>query len=117
MNELASKLAELLDITVKQAIELYPVLRGQYIWYVTLDNIISVAAVGALIICVLIFFFGIGWSMEALPYSLESDEEKTKKLFVVLLEVLGACIIVAVIGSVASVVVAPDLNFILQVLS
>ena len=116
MNELASKLAELLDITVKQAIELYPVLRGQYIWYVTLDNIISVAVVGALIIGVLIFFFGVFWSAGALPDSLKDDEEKTKKVVVVLLKGLAIAVVVAIIGSVASVVVAPDLNFILRVL-
>lgn len=33
MEELAVKIAELLDISVQGAIDLYPVIRSQYIWY------------------------------------------------------------------------------------
>lgn len=116
MNELAGKLAELLDITVKQAIELYPVLRTQYVWYVILENIIITAGLVMTIIGIFIFIFAAGWIVGVLPDSLESDEEKTKRLFVVLLKVLAASVIIVVLGSVSSAIVAPDLNFILRVL-
>ena len=39
MNELAVKIAELLDITVESAVELYPVIRGQFMWYSVLGSV------------------------------------------------------------------------------
>lgn len=45
MEELASKIAETLDISVKAAIDMYPVIRGQFIWYEVLDSVISWALV------------------------------------------------------------------------
>lgn len=39
MEELAVKIAELLDISVQGAIDLYPVIRSQYIWYSLCQNI------------------------------------------------------------------------------
>lgn len=116
MNELASKLAELLDITVKQAIELYPVLRTQYIWYVILENIIITAGLVMTIIGIFIFILATVWIVGILPDSLESDEEKTKKLFVLLLKILAASVVIVILGSVSSAVVASDLRFILRVL-
>lgn len=38
MNELAVKISELLDITVESAVELYPVIRGQFMWYSALGR-------------------------------------------------------------------------------
>ena len=38
MNELAVKISELLDITVESAVELYPVIRGQFMWYSALGK-------------------------------------------------------------------------------
>jgi hypothetical protein len=38
MNELAVKISELLDITVDSAVELYPVIRGQFMWYSALGK-------------------------------------------------------------------------------
>ena len=39
MNELAVKISELLDITVESAVELYPVIRGQFMWYSALGKV------------------------------------------------------------------------------
>lgn len=38
MSELAVKISELLDITVESAVELYPVIRGQFMWYSALGK-------------------------------------------------------------------------------
>lgn len=38
MDELAVKISELLDITVDSAIELYPVIRVQFVWYSALGK-------------------------------------------------------------------------------
>lgn len=116
MEELASKLAELLNITVKSAVELYPLLRRQYMWYAAIGNVMDVAVVVAIIAGMLIFLFGVGWIIEELPNALDEDEEKMRKLFIVLLKTLIAAVVVAVISRVTSVIVAPDLNFILRLL-
>ena len=39
MEELAIKIAEMLDISVQGAIDIYPVIRGQYIWYEMLTTL------------------------------------------------------------------------------
>lgn len=39
MEELAVKIAELLDISVQGAIDLYPVIRSQFIWYSALGSV------------------------------------------------------------------------------
>ncbi|WP_373814652.1 hypothetical protein [Jeotgalibaca porci] len=39
MEELAIKIAETLDISVQAAIDMYPVIRSQFTWYLVLDNI------------------------------------------------------------------------------
>ena len=39
MEELAIKIAEVLDISVQGAIDIYPVIRGQYIWYEMLTTL------------------------------------------------------------------------------
>lgn len=41
MEEIMIKLAEMLEITVEAAVELYPVLRNQYIWYTAVDLVAS----------------------------------------------------------------------------
>lgn len=59
MEELAIKLAETLDISVQAAIDMYPVIRSQYIWYETLSSVmvwsvilglISMIAVGVTVV-------------------------------------------------------------------
>ena len=39
MEELAIKIAETLDISVQAAIDMYPVIRSQFIWYQAINNI------------------------------------------------------------------------------
>ena len=39
MEILATKIAELLDVTIEQAIALYPILRQQFVYYRVLDTI------------------------------------------------------------------------------
>ena len=45
MEELAIKIAEMLDISVQGAIDIYPVIRSQYIWYEALTRVGSWAII------------------------------------------------------------------------
>src|SRR5699024_11577522 len=45
MEELAIKIAETLDISVQGAIDMYPVIRSQYIWYAVLTSVTNWATV------------------------------------------------------------------------
>ena len=56
MEELAIKIAETLDISVQAAIDMYPVIRNQYIWYRVLTNVNAWALIlcfGSIIITVI----------------------------------------------------------------
>jgi len=58
MEELALKLAETLDISVQAAIDMYPVIKGQFVWYSMLTSVESWSVIlwfGSIIIT------GISW--------------------------------------------------------
>lgn len=116
MNELAVKLAELLDMTVQQAVKLYPVLRGQYIWY-SISTYIE--TFGSLLTVI----FGVGITTTAILWWIEKDwleEDKRDKAFKFMkwcaLGLLVGFIVIG-IANVMSVVLATDLNFILEFLN
>lgn len=116
MEELAIKIAETLDISVKAAIDMYPVIRGQYIWYETLNNVmiwsiilsfISIIAIGVTLV-IRDETQKFDWTTEEITDEWVSIEKVFKKA-------LMALVIFVVIGIVTSSVtpfLAPDVMLI-----
>lgn len=67
MDELALKLSDILDISMEAAVDLYPILREQYIWY-SLSESLSVFQFLA---------FSIGFILLAILFWLSLDGLKT----------------------------------------
>ena len=112
MEELASKIAETLDISVKAAIDMYPVIRGQFIWYETLHSVmiwsiilsfISIIAIGITIV--------IRDETQKYYYNTEEITKDWASIDKVFKKAMMALLVFIIIGIVANIVVpflAPD---------
>lgn len=112
MEELASKIAETLDISVKAAIDMYPLIRGQFIWYETLNNImiwsiilsfISIIVIGVTIV--------IRDETDKYEWNTEEITDEWVSIDKVFKKALMALLIFIIIGIVSNIVVpflAPD---------
>lgn len=102
MEELMLKLAELLDISVKGAIELYPILKEQYVWYSVMEVLF---VVGILIGIAGMIFIPILWMED-----LHEFIKKTAFLSV-------ASFVIALISYVSQILLAPDLHLIMKLIN
>lgn len=121
MEELAIKLAETLDISVQAAIDMYPVIRSQYIWYETLSTVtvwsvilglISTIAVGVTVV--------IRDDTSKYDWGSEEINEEWVDIDKAFKTALMALLIFVVIGIVASIVapfLAPDIMIIKDFIS
>lgn len=112
MEELAIKMAEYLEISVETAIELYPVLRSQFMVYMVLDRIgnvvftLSVLTFIATVIIgmIMLFLYAYAWDSE--------EEEAVKSLGLKIFKIAGPTFVVLqvvyILIMVIGVIFAPD---------
>ena len=116
MEELAIKLAETLDISVQAAIDMYPVIRGQYIWYAILTSVTNWATLlglGSLILTGVTLF--IRFDLDKYNWRNEEINEDWVNIDKVFKKASMALVIFVVIGIVTSVIIpflAPDIMII-----
>lgn len=116
MEELAIKLAETLDISVKAAIDLYPVIRSQYIWYETLESVISWALVIGFVSFILtgVTLF-IRFDLDKYDWRTEEINEDwviVDKVFKKAVLVLMVSVVIAVAVEIIAPFLAPDIMII-----
>ena len=112
MEELAIKIAETLDISVKAAIDMYPVIRGQFIWYEVLDGVISWALVIGFVSLILtgVTLF-IRFDLDKFNCrtgEINEDWVDVDKIFKIALSALALFLIVAIAGEMIVPFLAPD---------
>lgn len=113
MEELAIKIAEMLDISVQGAIDLYPVIRSQYIWYAMLTSVGSWAMLlwfGSIIVT------GTTWVIrnDTTKYDWRTEEIKEEwanidKVFKIALSALVMFLVVAIATEIVVPFLAPDI--------
>lgn len=114
MEVLTEKLAELLQVGVDGAAKAYPVLRGQYIWYNVIGNIIVTAGI--------IFFVGVVAAVVSGVLTLVTygdDDDTYKRIWGVCKKLAMVCVIALAIWVTAAmvrVVLAPDIMMIMEML-
>ena len=114
MEVLVSKLAELLQVGVDGAAKAYPVLRGQYIWYKAMENIIVTSGI--------VFFVGLTVGIvislvRSIEYGDTSDyNEISAKIYKTTGLVCVISLIIWVAAATFRVVLAPDIMMILEML-
>lgn len=113
MEELAIKIAETLDISVQAAIDMYPVIRSQYIWYQTLINVLGWALVLGFILMVLTgITFSIRDDTKKYDFHTEKITEEWANIDKTFKKELSVLALLVVIGIVASMIIpflAPDI--------
>lgn len=116
MEELAIKIAETLDISVQAAIDMYPVIRGQYIWYETLNSVTIWSIILGLVSMIAVGVTGVIRD-DTNKYDRHSEEinEEWVDIDKVFKTASLVLVIFAVIGIVSSLVIpflAPDIMII-----
>ena len=116
MEELAIKIAEMLDISVQGAIDMYPVIRSQYIWYAILTSVTNWATVIGFVSLILtgVTLF-IRFDLDKVNWRTGEIEEDWAIADKVFKKVLLALILSAVVGIVTSAIIpflAPDIMII-----
>ena len=116
MEELAIKIAEMLDISVQAAIDMYPVIRSQYIWYRVLTNVNAWALIlwfGSIIIT------GIAWIVrnDTTKYDWRTEEINEEwvdidKIFKIGLSVVVSSVVIAIVTDMIIPFLAPDIMII-----
>lgn len=115
MNELASKLADVLDVTTKAALDLYPVIRDQFVWYGALDSIRNVF-VALLAISLFVSIVTNMWLTIEMSWGFEDwkDNWKTAK-WLIITPILSLIIILTI--DILSYFLAPDIMIIMELLN
>ena len=116
MEELAIKLAETLDISVKAAIDLYPVIRSQYIWYAILTSVTNWTAMLGFVSLILtgVTLF-IRFDLDKYNWRTEEINEDwviVDKVFKKALLVLMLSVVIGIVTSVIIPFLAPDIMII-----
>jgi len=119
MEQLAVKIAELLDITLEAAIELYPVLRGQYIWYVIFGNVITFGMVALVLSLCIFLIVGFLYSLGKKDAYSESDKktvETFRKITKTALVVMISCVVIVLLANALRMVTATDIHLLMRLL-
>ena len=121
MEELAIEIAETLDISVQGAIDMYPVIRSQYVWYQVLTNIPGWTVLLVFILVPLIVItFSIRGDTNKFGQRTEEVTEEWVNIDKILKIELSILALLVVIGIVADMVVpflAPDIMLINDILN
>ena len=116
MEELAIKIAETLDISVQGAIDVYPVIRSQYIWYEALTTLCIWAVILGFISMLVIGVSGVirddtdkyYWNTEEIREEWTSIDNVFKKAILALL----IFIVIGITTSIIAPFLAPDIMII-----
>lgn len=112
MEELVSEVAELLGISVQEAINIYPMLRSQYIWYNILSGVVGWSILLVFILAFVIFIsYTIRRDTDKHDWrSNEVTEEwiKIDKLFKIELSIFVLLVVIGIVGAMAIPFLAPD---------
>ncbi|HCT98008.1 MAG TPA: hypothetical protein DIC28_05750 [Aerococcus urinaeequi] len=116
MEELAIKIAEMLDISVQGAIDMYPVIRGQYIWYQTLTNVRIWSAILAFALMIMIGVIGVIRDDTA-KFNWTNDEIREEwvnidKAFKKAIWALVVFVVIAIVSTLVTPFLAPDIMII-----
>ena len=116
MEELAIKIAEVLDISVQGAIDIYPVIRGQYVWYQMLNSVGSWSIIlwfGSIIVT------AIAWIIrgDTNKYYWNTEEIREEwasidKVFKIGLSAFALCLVIAIVTEMVVPFLAPDIMII-----
>ena len=116
MEELAVKIAETLDISVQAAIDMYPVIRSQYIWYAILTSVtIWTTVIGFVSLILTGVTLFIRFDLDKVNWRTGEIEEDWAIADKVFKKVLLALILSAVVGIATSITIpflAPDIMLI-----
>ena len=116
MEELAIKIAEVLDISVQGAIDIYPVIRSQYMWYEALTTLCVWAVILGFISMLVIGVAGvIRDDTDKYYWNTEEIREEWASIDNVFKKAIWALLIFIVIGITTSIVapfLAPDIMII-----
>ena len=100
-NEIVNKIAEWLQISVEKAIELYPQLRTEAVWYAVMNNVSTILLCSGVGIIIFMFVDYMNYTMNS--YSDEVEVKKSAgrrlKILVKFLMVLVALLLVLTIVS------------------
>lgn len=124
MEILASKIAELLDITVEQSVALYPILKEQFVWYRAYESVGSVISILITISIVGILLTGLAYAVNFEDRIYEDTDQiekyntylSSKRLFHSNLIIIGIAFVVGVILDVIVVLKAPDIMIIQSII-
>ena len=116
MEELAIKIAETLDISVQGAIDIYPVIRSQYMWYEALTTLCVWAVILGFISMLVIGVTGVirddtdkyYWDTEEIREEWASVDNVFKKAILALL----IFIVIGITTSIVAPFLAPDIMII-----
>ena len=116
MEELAVKIAEILDISVQGAIDIYPVIRSQYIWYKALTSVSFWSVILALALIIMIGVTLVireettkfDWTTEEITEEWASIDKVFKKAILALV----IFVFIAIASSIVAPFLAPDIMII-----
>lgn len=121
MEELAIKIAETLDISVQAAIDMYPVIKEQFIWYQVLISInIWAFLLGFISIIVVGVTLFIRFDLDKYKWRTGEINEKwvdIDKIFKASLSALAIAVIIAITTDMIIPFLAPDVVMIKSFLS
>jgi hypothetical protein len=134
MEELAIKLAEMLEVTVESAMELYPLLRYQYIWYKVLGFVATpfvLVAIASFVVAVysLLRILDRESSLKLYKgttgvYSWEREINEAKRVIEsnkrnlkLSIITLGATTLLAITLYTVRIIMAPDLHMLLNLMN
>ena len=116
MEELASKIAEMLDISVQGAIDIYPVIRNQYIWYEILNGVGGwIMLLGIMLLIVIGITFAIRDDTRKFDWRTEEITEEwanIDKIFKIELSVFVLLVVIDIATSITLPFLAPDIMLI-----
>lgn len=113
MEVLASKIAELLDISVQGAIDLYPVIKSQYVWYRVLSGVSMWSAIlGFVSLASMLIALAVEDETSKYVWDTEEISEEWKainKVVVVSILAFVLFIIITITANLARPFLAPDI--------
>lgn len=115
MNELAGKLADLLDVTTKAAIDLYPVMREQFLWYGALDSIKAIVVVLLVITLPTAIFIALYLSIEE-AWGFEDWKNNWKSGKWLVIAPVTVMVVLSIID-IVSYITAPDIMIVMELLN
>nr|DAM49665.1 MAG TPA: hypothetical protein [Caudoviricetes sp.] len=112
-NEIINKIAEWLQISVEKAVELYPQLRMETVWYSVMNNVSTILLCSGVVIIIFMFVDYMNYTMCSYKDEVEIKKSASERLkqFAKFLMVLVALLLVL---SIVSPFLYPNIVFFKQ---